>query len=118
VCIATRYGLGFPGIESRWKPHFHHPGAHPASCKIGTGVSFQGVKGPERGVDHSPTYSADVKERVELYQHPPPLWAFTAYYRMNKNFRNMPLFVTWFTYLRTANHPTVYKRGGESMGAK
>ena len=41
------------------------PGAHPASCKMGTGVSFPGKKRPERGVDHSLTYSADVKEGVE-----------------------------------------------------
>jgi hypothetical protein len=28
---------------------------------------FPGVKRPERGVDHPPTYSAEVKMRVELY---------------------------------------------------
>jgi len=32
---------------------------------MGTG-SFSGVKRPGRGVDHSPPYSAEVKERVEL----------------------------------------------------
>ena len=42
------------------------PGAHPASFTMGTG-SFQEVKRPERGFDHPPQYSADVKERVELY---------------------------------------------------
>ena len=41
-------------------------GAHPASYAMGTG-SFQGVKRPGRGADHPPPYSADVKERVELY---------------------------------------------------
>jgi len=30
-------------------------------------VSFPGVKRAGRGVDHPPTYSAEVKERVELY---------------------------------------------------
>jgi hypothetical protein len=33
---------------------------------MGTG-SFLGVKWPERGVDHPPPYSAEVKQRVELY---------------------------------------------------
>ena len=48
VGIATGYGLDGPGIESRWEARFSAPvqtgpGAHPASCKIGTG-SFTGVK--------------------------------------------------------------------------
>ena len=42
------------------------PGAHPASCIMGTG-SFPGVKRPGRGADHPPSHSAEVKERVELY---------------------------------------------------
>jgi hypothetical protein len=33
---------------------------------MGTG-SFLGVKRPGRGVDYPPQYSAEVKERVELY---------------------------------------------------
>jgi hypothetical protein len=45
VCIATDYGRS--GIESRWgrdfPPFQTGPGAHPASCKMGTG-SFPGVK--------------------------------------------------------------------------
>ena len=48
VGIATRYGLEGPGIESRWGARFSAhvqigPGAHPASCKMGTG-SFPGGK--------------------------------------------------------------------------
>jgi len=48
VGLATGYGLDGPGIESRWGPNFFAPvqtgpGAHPASCTIGTG-SFLGVK--------------------------------------------------------------------------
>ena len=48
VGIATGYGLDGPGIESRWGPRFSTPvqtgpGAHSASCKMGTG-SFPGVK--------------------------------------------------------------------------
>ena len=48
VSIATGYGLGGPGIESRWRARFSTPvqtgpGAHPAPCTMGTG-SFLGVK--------------------------------------------------------------------------
>jgi len=46
------------------------PGAHPASYIMGTG-SFPGIKRPERGVDHPPTSSAEVKERVEIYLYSP-----------------------------------------------
>jgi hypothetical protein len=46
------------------------PGAHPASCTMGTG-SFPGVKRPGRGVDHPPSSSVRVKERVELYLYYP-----------------------------------------------
>ena len=60
-----------PGIECRWKARFsasvqNGPGAHLASCTKATG-SLKGVKRPGRGVDHPPTSSAEVKERVELY---------------------------------------------------
>ena len=53
VGIATGYGLDGPGIESRWEATFSAPvqtgpGAHPASCTMGTG-SFPGVKSA-RGV--------------------------------------------------------------------
>jgi hypothetical protein len=52
------------------------PGAYPASCTMGTG-SFPVVKRSERGVDHPPPSSAEVKERVELYLYSPsgPLWS-------------------------------------------
>ena len=42
------------------------PGAHPTSYTMGTG-SFPGVKRPGRGVEHPPSSSADVKQRVELH---------------------------------------------------
>ena len=45
-------------------------GAQPASCTMGIG-SFPGVKRPGRGVDHPPLYTAEVKERVELYLYSP-----------------------------------------------
>jgi hypothetical protein len=71
VGIAPRCGLGGPGIESQWWARFSTPvqtGSedHPASCTIGTG-SFPGVKRPGRGVDHPPTSTTEVKERVDLY---------------------------------------------------
>ena len=64
VGIATRYGLDGPGIESRCGVQFFPPvqtgpGAHPASCTMGTG-SFPGVKRPGRGADHPPPSSAEV----------------------------------------------------------
>jgi hypothetical protein len=47
VGIATDYGLDGPEIESRWGRDFppvqNGPGAHPASCKMGTS-SFSGVE--------------------------------------------------------------------------
>ena len=51
------------------------PGAHPVLYTMGTG-SFPGVKRLGCGIDHPPPYSAEVKERVELYLLPPsePLW--------------------------------------------
>ena len=57
VGIATGYGLDGSGIESRWEARFSAPvqtgpGAHPASCTMGTG-SFPGVK-TGRGVKLTP----------------------------------------------------------------
>ena len=52
VGITIRYGLGGPGIESRWggarfSASFQTcPGAHPASYTVGTG-SFPGGKAAE-----------------------------------------------------------------------
>ena len=57
------------------------PGAHPASYTMGTG-SFPGVKRPGRGVDHPPSSSSEVKERVKLYISP-PFWVFMARYSVN-----------------------------------
>jgi hypothetical protein len=58
VGIATGYGLDGPVIESWWGARFFahfrtNPGAHPASCTIGTG-SFPRVKRRRRGADHPP----------------------------------------------------------------
>ena len=71
VDVATNYRLDGLGIESRGcsrisAPVQTGPGAHPASCTMGT-RSFPGLKRPGRGADHPPTSSAEVKERVGLY---------------------------------------------------
>ena len=63
VGIATGYRLDFPGIESRLGARFFapaqtDPGAHPASCTMGTG-SFPGVKS-DRGVTLTPYPSSAV----------------------------------------------------------
>lgn len=60
------------------------PVAHPASYTLGTG-SFLGVKWLEHGVNHPPTSSAEVKERVELICVL-PLCTFMAGYRVNLKF--------------------------------
>ena len=61
------------------------PGAHPASCTMGTG-SFLGVKRPGRGVDHPLPSNAEVEGRVELYICSPsrPSWPVLG--------RHLPLF--------------------------
>jgi hypothetical protein len=82
VGIATRYGLDSPGIESRWgrdfPSHPHQPWSPPSLLHNGYWVSFPGVKRLGRGVDHPPSSSARVKERVELYLCFPsgPSWPF------------------------------------------
>jgi hypothetical protein len=58
VDITTRYGLGGPGIESRWGAKFYAlvqtgPGSHPASYTLGT-ETFPQVKLPGHDGDHPP----------------------------------------------------------------
>jgi len=66
VAVPTRYGLDVPGIKYRWGARFSAPfqtgpGAHPASCTMGTG-SFPGVRRPGRGVDHPPHLVSKLKK--------------------------------------------------------
>jgi DNA-binding sugar fermentation-stimulating protein len=53
------------------------PGAHAASCTMGTGV-LTGVERPGLVVKHSHTSSNEVKEKVELYLYflSEPSWLF------------------------------------------
>ena len=75
VGIATGYGLDGPGIESRWGARFSapvqtSPGAHPASCTMGTG-SFPGINsGRDVTLTLHPFWCCG-KERVELYLYSP-----------------------------------------------
>jgi hypothetical protein len=78
VSIATRYGPDGPGIEFQWGGgggYFPHPSRlalgliEPPPRAKGTGSPSRGVKRTERGVDHPPTSSAEVKESVELYHY-------------------------------------------------
>ena len=77
VGIAARYGLDGPGIEFRWGRDFLQlslgPTQPPVRWVIG---SFPGLKQPRHGIDHPPPFSAEVKERVELYLYSPsgPSW--------------------------------------------
>ena len=80
VGITTRYGLDGPGIAPRWgeivrsRPDRHW--SPPSLLYNGYRLSFPGVKRPGRGVNHLPSSSARVKERVELYLFSPsgPSW--------------------------------------------
>jgi hypothetical protein len=65
VGIVTGYELVGPGIEIRWAAIFSAPvhtvpGAHPASCTMGTGSFPGGRKRPGRDADPSPISSAEV----------------------------------------------------------
>ena len=80
VGIATCYGLDGPWIESWWGARYSAPvqsgpGAHPATCTMGTG-SLPGVKRPGRGDDHPPPSSTKFQGRVQLYLYSTcePLW--------------------------------------------
>jgi len=80
VGTATRYWLDGPGIKSRWGryfPHLSRPALEPTQPPIQwVPGSFLEVKRVERGDDHPPPSSAEVKERVQLYLYSPfgPSW--------------------------------------------
>jgi hypothetical protein len=65
---ATVYGLICPARFSAPIPT--GPGAHPASCTIGTVSLSREVMQPEPGFDHPSLSSAVVKERVECTSTP------------------------------------------------
>ena len=57
------------------------PGTHPASYTMGAGL-YAGLKRPGCYFNHSPQFSAEVKERVEVISLL-PLRAFMADYSLN-----------------------------------
>jgi hypothetical protein len=79
--IALGYGLDDRGSRVRFPAgagnfSLHHrlqngSGAHPAPIQWVPGALSLGVKRPGPEADHSPPYSAGVKECVELYLHSP-----------------------------------------------
>jgi hypothetical protein len=75
---AGRYRVRNP--VGRFSAHTQaHTGPHPPSYTMGAG-SFPEAKQLGRGLNHPPPYSADIKERVELYFYSPsvPSWHITG----------------------------------------
>jgi hypothetical protein len=75
VGMETHYGAGRSGDRIPVVTRFSAlvltgPGNHSASYTMGTG-SFPGLKRPGRGVDHLPTSTIEVKQRIELYLYSP-----------------------------------------------
>jgi len=87
VGIATRYGLGGPGIESCWGrdfPHQSRTALGPTKAPIQwVPASFPAIKRLERGVNYQPPSSAEINERdIPLLL----LWAFAACSRVTFTF--------------------------------
>jgi len=66
VSIATCYILDCPGIESQWSARFSAPiqtgpGAHPASCTVGTGI-LPGGKQLDLDINHPPHLALRLKK--------------------------------------------------------
>jgi hypothetical protein len=77
VGIATRYGLDSPGFEPGGEEIFcirpDHSWGPPSLLHNGYRLFLSGVKQSVRDVYYPPPHSAEVKERVELHRHSPPL---------------------------------------------
>jgi hypothetical protein len=70
--MATRYGVDGPGIEFRLGRDFpYRPWGPPRLLYNWYRISVPGVKRPARGIDHPPSSSAEVEERVQLWQYSP-----------------------------------------------
>jgi hypothetical protein len=59
-----------PGGEEIFIPSPTGPEVHPPSCTMDTG-SLLGVQQLKHDINHAPTSSAEVKERVEVYLYSP-----------------------------------------------
>jgi len=68
VGIATRYGMDGPGLNPSWGEIFRtspdRSWGPPSLLYYRYWVSFLGLKRPERGVQHPPHSSVEVKEKV------------------------------------------------------
>ena len=53
--------------------------------------SFPAINRLGRGVDHPPPFSAEVKEKLDLYLYS-PLWALVTCYRVNFTFLQVAFF--------------------------
>jgi len=74
ITHSLRVGLSRDRIAVRGKIFDTRPDlpwGPPSLLYNGYRVSFPGVKRSERVVDHPPPFSAEVKERVELYLYSP-----------------------------------------------
>jgi hypothetical protein len=60
--MSTMAQKKYPGGGENFAHVQTGPGAHPASCTIGTG-QFPGVKRPGRGADHLPPSSAQIRNQ-------------------------------------------------------
>jgi hypothetical protein len=75
------YTTTYIPVGARFFAHVHTgPGAHPASCTMGTG-SFPGVKRPGHGTDHPPPPSAEVENESSYTATPHlgPSWPFIGW---------------------------------------
>jgi hypothetical protein len=69
-----------PGGSEIFRTRPDRPWGQPSLLYNGYGVHSRGVKRPGRGVDHPPSSSTEVKERVEIYLYFPsgPSWPVTG----------------------------------------
>jgi hypothetical protein len=116
VSIATGYGLGGPGVESRLGARFSAtiqigPGAHSASYSVGI-RSFPDLKRSWRGFDHPPLSSAEVKEILELClsSHPVLGWNLCFITNDSCNWRRISSVIkfceVWLWHHKILHHKT------------
>ena len=95
------------------------PGAHLASCTMGTG-SFAGVKRPGRGADHPPHLSAEVKKEWS-YTSTPPLGLYGLLWEhltvLQHVYGNWPRKGNWWNYQKkNLDSPNCEYRRVETVG--
>jgi hypothetical protein len=130
LCLFARVGISsgpllymLPTIQLPVGTRFYapvqtSPGAHPASCTMGT-RSFPGVKRPGHGIDHPPPSSAEVKERVELYLNSPsgPSWPILGWNLSLPSPTIQQIIVKWNVYT-CRNRELICERDEERLRLK